>query len=166
MTVHGVTLVVVDLNQSLIIKPIIDDYNKNCSGSWWGPSQLRKGSTVGWWFVMFLMINSAVFVIGSSSPSWWGPSQSKEGTSSLFGLGGALFRLPPICSWEELWFLVVLDTASLPSPATHRQQSIYIKSAFSLVLRALVMGMACSGRGYVTIVVRKRLCHKSTELTD
>ena len=89
----------------------------HCSGSWWGPSQLQKGSTVGWWFVMFLMINSAVFVIGSSSPSWWGPSQSKQGTSSLFELGGALFRLPPICSWEELWFLVVLDTASLPPPS-------------------------------------------------
>ena len=65
-------------------------------------------------FLMFLMIKRTVYVRGSSSLSWGGPSEPKQGPSSLFGLGGALFRFLPICSSEELWFLVVLDTDSPP----------------------------------------------------
>ena len=63
------------------------------------------------------MIKNTVYVRGSPSFSWGGSSETKQGSSSLFGLGGSLFCIPPIGSSEELWFLVVLDTASplLPS---------------------------------------------------
>ena len=66
---------------------------------------------------MILMIKSIAFAPGASSNSWRGSSQSQEGSSSLLSVRGPLFWLGPICSCEELWFLVVLDTASplLPS---------------------------------------------------
>ena len=46
-----------------------------------------------------------------------GSSKSQEGSSSLLSFRGSLFRLEPICSMEELWFLVVLDSDSYyPTP--------------------------------------------------
>ena len=56
-------------------------------------------------------------------------------------MGGPLFWLAPVCSWEELWFLVVLDS-----------DSYY--PAYSLGLRALVM-LQGAGVGHL----KQRLVH-------
>ena len=51
-----------------------------------------------------LMINSGAPVRGSSHTSWGGSSH----TQFTLSVGWPLFLLAPFCSWEELWFLVVL----------------------------------------------------------
>ena len=68
---------------------------------------------------LILMIKSIAHAPGATSNSWRGSSQSQEGSSSLLSVRGPLFWLGPICSCEELWFLVVLDTAFSSCPATH-----------------------------------------------
>ena len=79
---------------------------------------------------------------GASSNSCRGSSQSQEGSSSLLSVRGPLFWLGPICSCEELWFLVVLDTASplLPSctPTAVLLSIVSLKSSTT---------SSCNGRG-------------------
>ena len=74
------------------------------------------------------MIKSMEYVREGLRHGLGGSSKSQEGSSSLLSFRGSLFRLEPICSMEELWFLVVLDS-----------DSYY--PAFSLGLRALVMAV-------------------------
>ena len=72
------------------------------------------------------MIKSTEYVRGGLRRGLKESSESQEGSSSLLSLREPLFRLVPICSSEEVWFLVVLDS-----------DSYY--PAYSLGLRALVM---------------------------
>ena len=73
-----------------------------------------------------LMIKSTEYVREGLRRGLRESSESQEGSSSLLSLREPLFRLVPICSSEEVWFLVVLDS-----------DSYY--PVYSLGLRALVM---------------------------
>ena len=67
--------------------------------------------------MIVLMIKSTEYVREGLRRGLGGSSKSQEGSSSLLSFRGSLFRLEPICSSEEVWFLVVLDSDSnYPAP--------------------------------------------------
>ena len=104
-----------------------------------------------------LMINSGAPVRGSSCTSWGGSSHTQEGSSSLLSVGGPLFWLAPVCSWEELWFLVVLDNASLLLPR-NTAAAVFI----TIISSQSSTTSACNGSQVLLLAPNLRMSHFHT----